>query len=111
MCTLTVQGRVIAIDKEGYLENLADWNKDVAEAIAAEQGIHLSADHWEIVRLTQRFYQDFEHSPAMRILVKFIKQNLGESKGNSIYLMQLFPESPAKLIAKIAGLPRPTNCL
>ena len=32
-------------------------------------------------------------------------------KGNSIYLHKLFPGNPAKLAAKIAGLPRPTNCI
>jgi tRNA 2-thiouridine synthesizing protein E len=47
----------------------------------------------------------------MRPLVKQVREQLGEDKANSIYLMQLFPGSPAKLLAKIAGLPRPTNCL
>ena len=28
-----------------------------------------------------------------------------------IYLMSLFPGSPAKLGSKIAGLPKPENCL
>jgi tRNA 2-thiouridine synthesizing protein E len=47
----------------------------------------------------------------MRPLVKYIGQRLGKEKGNSIYLLQLFPGSPAKLASKIAGLPRPENCL
>ena len=50
-------------------------------------------------------------SPAMRPLAKYIKLHLGAEKANSIYLMQLFPQSPAKYLAKIAGLPRPENCL
>lgn len=111
MGSLSVNGSTIAVDKEGYLENLSDWNEAVATAIAAEAGISLSEAHWEILHLIQRFHQEFEHSPAMRILVKYVKQNLGEDKGNSIYLLQLFPGSPAKLAARIAGLPRPTNCL
>jgi tRNA 2-thiouridine synthesizing protein E len=47
----------------------------------------------------------------MRILVKHVRSQLGEEKGNSIYLMQLFPGSPAKLASKLAGLPKPDNCL
>ena len=44
-------------------------------------------------------------------LVKLVAARLGATKGNSIYLLSLFPGNPAKLAAKIAGLPRPTNCL
>lgn len=111
MSTLIVDGRSISVDKEGYLEDLSDWNETVATAIAEAENIKLTAEHWEVLTLLQQFHREFEHSPAMRILVKYVKQHLGDDKGNSIYLMQLFPGSPPKLGAKIAGLPRPTNCL
>lgn len=101
----------VALDKDGYLVHLCDWSEPAALAMAEEAGIQLTDAHWEILRLLQQFHREFEHSPAMRILVKYVKQHLGEEKGNSIYLMQLFPGSPAKLAARIAGLPRPTNCL
>ena len=57
------------------------------------------------------FFDRTETSPAMRPLVKLIKEQLGEGCGSSVYLMGLFGGSPAKTAAKIAGLPRPTNCL
>jgi tRNA 2-thiouridine synthesizing protein E len=47
----------------------------------------------------------------MRIFVKTIGEQLGKEKGSSIYLMRLFPGSPAKIAGKIAGLPKPTNCI
>ncbi|MAR92796.1 MAG: TusE/DsrC/DsvC family sulfur relay protein [Pseudomonadota bacterium] len=108
---LQLDDRQIPLDKDGYLQKLTDWDESVAVALARAEGIQLSPAHWEILHLLQRFYQEFDHSPAMRILVKYVKQQLGEDKGNSIYLLQLFPGSPAKLAARIAGLPRPTNCL
>jgi len=108
---LIVNDTEIAVDKEGYLQNLSDWNREVANALASAENIALTEAHWEIILLLQTFHKEFEHSPAMRILVKYIKQQLGEDKGNSIYLLQLFPGSPAKIAARIAGLPRPTNCL
>ncbi|HVL01860.1 MAG TPA: TusE/DsrC/DsvC family sulfur relay protein [Dongiaceae bacterium] len=111
MTTLQINNQDIALDKEGFLENLSDWNETVAEALAQREQIQLTAAHWEILRALQDFHRQFEHSPPMRVLVKYIKQQLGDAKGNSIYLLQLFPGSPAKLAAKIAGLPRPTNCL
>ncbi|WP_420598244.1 TusE/DsrC/DsvC family sulfur relay protein [Neptuniibacter sp.] len=101
----------IEVDAEGYLRNLDDWSPDIAKQLAEAEGIVLSPDHWELIKVIRDFYNDYEHSPAMRPLVKAVKINLGEDKGKSIYLMKLFPGSPAKLLAKIAGLPKPDNCL
>lgn len=100
-----------ATDADGYLCNLSDWCPDVATEIAALEKIRLTEAHWEIIHLLRRFHAEFELSPAMRPLVKYVEKQLGGEKGRSIYLMQLFPGSPAKIAAKIAGLPRPTNCL
>lgn len=101
----------IPLDKEGFLVNLSDWSETVAENIAKQEGIELEQAHWEIIQTLQKFYQCYEISPAMRPLCKFIKQELGEEKSKSIYLLSLFPGSPAKIAAKIAGLPKPDNCL
>ena len=98
-------------DKEGYLRHLDDWNEDVAEALAREEGIALGEAHWELIRMIRGFYATHEVSPVMRVLVKRAREELGEDKGTSLYLLKLFPGSPAKVLAKIAGLPRPTNCL
>ncbi|MEQ9003373.1 MAG: TusE/DsrC/DsvC family sulfur relay protein, partial [Pseudomonadales bacterium] len=77
----------------------------------ADDGIELGDEHWALIRLIRDFYRDYQVSPAMRVLVKQVRERLGAERGNSIYLMQLFPGSPAKRLARIAGLPRPTNCL
>jgi tRNA 2-thiouridine synthesizing protein E len=98
-------------DKEGFLRDLSDWTPAVAEDIAAREGIELGDAHWEIIELLREFYRRFEASPANRALVKFTAQELGRDKGRSVYLMSLFPGSPAKLGSKIAGLPKPENCL
>ncbi|WP_444936116.1 TusE/DsrC/DsvC family sulfur relay protein [Microbulbifer sp. JMSA004] len=111
MSNLVVNGQEIPLDKEGYLHNLDDWSKDTAIQLANGEGIELTEEHWQIIELLQEFYREFELSPAMRPLVKYIGQHLGAEKGRSIYLMQLFPPSPAKVASKIAGLPKPTNCL
>lgn len=100
-----------ARDREGYLQDLEDWNEAVAVALAREVGIELTTEHWDLVHMIRRFYQCYEVAPAMRVLVKHTRDQFGEERGNSLYLMKLFPGSPAKLLAKIAGLPRPTNCL
>ena len=68
-------------------------------------------DPGQIIELLREFYRRFEASPANRALVKFAARELGPEKGRSIYLMSLFPGSPAKLGSKIAGLPKPTGCV
>ena len=99
------------LDKEGYLLNLNDWDEEIAHHLAILEDITLTDNHWEIIYLLRDFYQEFQVSPAMRPLVKAISKKLGKDKGKSIYLMTLFPGSPAKLIAKLAGLPKPENCI
>jgi tRNA 2-thiouridine synthesizing protein E len=99
-------------NNEGFLENPNDWAPEVAVAIAAESHLDLEEQHWEIIWLLREFYKAHEISPpSNRLFVKAVKERLGEDKGNSIYLMQLFTGSPAKTACRIAGLPRPTNCL
>jgi tRNA 2-thiouridine synthesizing protein E len=98
-------------DKEGFLCKLDDWTPEIAHQIAIGEGIELTDAHWEIIELLREFYRRFEASPANRALVKFVARELGPDKGRSIYLMSLFPGSPAKIGSKVAGLPKPDNCL
>lgn len=105
------QVQAAAIDKEGFLKTLNEWNPGVAKFLAENEHIQLNDDHWEIIYLLREFYQEFDLSPAMRPLVKYIQQSTDELKGSSIYLLKLFPGSPAKIASKIAGLPKPENCL
>ena len=99
------------LDDEGYLLNLEDWSESLAIDLAKDKDLQLTPEHWEIIRVIRQFYHDYEHSPAMRPLCKAVAQALGSDKGRSIHLMTLFPGSPAKLAACIAGLPKPDNCL
>jgi tRNA 2-thiouridine synthesizing protein E len=111
MTALNVEGRSLALDKDGYLLDLTDWSEAAAHALAQREGISLSADHWEILWLVRSFYDEFQLSPANRPLIKFIAVKIGPEKGNSLNLNRLFNGAPAKLAAKLAGLPKPTNCL
>ena len=108
---MTMKNHAVSLDEEGYLLNLQDWTPVLAEQLAKDVDIEMSEAHWEIIYLLREFYKEFEVSPAMRPLVKAVSKKLGAEKGRSIYLMTLFPGSPPKLAAKIAGLPKPANCL
>ncbi|MGE4407913.1 TusE/DsrC/DsvC family sulfur relay protein [Pseudomonas sp.] len=111
MNSLRVEGRQIALDKDGFLLNLQDWSEAVAQALAEREELPLEAGHWEILHLLREFYAEFQLSPATRALIKYTALKLGPDKGNSLYLNRLFKGTPAKLAAKLAGLPKPSNCL
>ncbi len=97
--------------EQGFLINPADWNEDVAKQLAALNHIKLKAEHWEIILFIRRYYQQFKHLPNARVFTKAITKELGEAKGNSRYLHQLFPDGPLKYACKLAGLPKPPTCL
>lgn len=97
-------------DKEGFLRNLDDWSEAVACEIAEQDDIELTADHWEIIHLVRGYYESYRLFPQNRVLVKRIGEELGREKGTSIHLMTLFTGKPARVIARIAGLPKPPNC-
>ena len=99
------------LDNNGFLADRALWTPAVAEALAELESVSLTDAHWEIIALIQQFFEEFDASPANRALVKYAKIKLGPEKGNSIYLMSLFPGSPTRLASRIAGLPKPKNCL
>lgn len=108
---LQVDGQFLELDKDGNLAYLRDWSEAVAAALAQQAGVVLTPAHWEIIRIVQAFHARRGMAPVMRILVKLVENELGPEKGNSLYLLKLFPESPARLVSRIAGLPRPANCL
>ena len=111
MNELKVAGQSIALDKDGFLQNLDDWSMPAAHALATREGIELNAEHVEVLLLLRDFYTEFQLSPATRPLIKYTALRLGPEKGNSMHLNRLFNGTPAKLAAKLAGLPKPTNCI
>ena len=106
-----INGKEINTDKEGYLLDFNDWDEELAYAIAQQDDIVLTPSHFEIIYFLQNFYFEYQTTPAMRMLTKLVKKKIGEEKGSSMYLFQLFPKGPAKQGCKIAGLPKPAKCL
>lgn len=103
-------GRRVALDNDGYLTSLNDWDSEVAAALADQEGIALTSAHWDVINLVRQFYLEFGLSPATRALVKYTGLHLGADKGKSLYLMMLFGGKPALTVSRLGGLPRPANC-
>jgi dissimilatory sulfite reductase related protein len=92
-------------DAEGFLTKPEQWNDEVAEALAHEAGIaELTPRHWLVVRFMRERYLSTGTAPTIR--------SLGKESGVSVKeLYELFPKGPAKLAAKIGGIPKPKGCI
>jgi tRNA 2-thiouridine synthesizing protein E len=105
------KGEIIETDAEGYLLDYTEWEKEMVEILAREEGIELTQAHLEVIYFVRDFYMKFNTSPAIRMLVKAMAKSYGPEKGNSKYLFKLFRKGPAKQATKLAGLPKPVKCL
>ena len=106
----------LKVDCHGHLADAEAWSEEIASAFAEAAGIELSTDHWRVLAVVRAFYGDTGVAPSMRPLVKLVRGRLGPVLGSSIALMRLFPPDTmrggsARLVAQIAGLPVPDNCL
>jgi len=106
-----VNGTTIEADEEGYITNLGEWTKDLAGVIATAEGIDMTEEHWAVVNFLRDYYEEYQIAPAVRVLIKAIKKQMGKEVGNNKYMYELFPYGPAKQACKIAGLPKPTGCI
>jgi TusE/DsrC/DsvC family sulfur relay protein len=105
MSTATYAGTPVEVDAEGFLADPQQWNQQIAAEIAAEAGIaELTDRHWQVVNFMRDTYLESGSAPSIR--------TLGKASGVPIKeLYQLFPKGPAKLAAKIAGIPKPRGCI
>ena len=105
MAKATLGGQEIEIDEDGFIQEPAKWNKEVAEDLAkTEDAYPMGEEAWRLVNYLRDYYIKYEIAPPIRMLTKQTKLDL-----KRIY--ELFPGGPAKGACKIAGLPKPTGCV
>ena len=113
MAEFDYNGKKIETDDEGYLQNLGDWDKGLAEVLAKQENVVLTEKHWKLIDWIRDYFIKFQVAPAIKTLAKEVMsiENLPDKKEANKFIDELFPEGPAKQLAKIAGLPKPTGCV
>lgn len=102
---LLVDGREVLTDPEGYILNLDEWTEGYAMALAAQEGLTLSEEHWDVIRFIRDYYEEHGVQAPVRDMVKHFRQAWGPQRGNSRYLHDLFPlGGPQKQGNRLAGL-------
>ena len=105
MSIMTLAGSPVEVDAEGFLADPTQWSREIGCEIAVQNGIaELTDRHWLVIDYMRKTYLEAGAAPSIR--------TLGKASGVPIKeLYQLFPKGPAKLAAKIGGIPKPRGCI
>ncbi len=105
MTMATLAGTPVELDDEGFFRHPEQWNREMGVDIAKAEGIDpMTERHWQVVEFMRKEYAEKGTGPTVRML--------GKTSGVSVKeLYQLFPRGPAKVAAKIAGIPKPRGCI
>ena len=105
MATKTVSGVEVDVNDEGFFTDPEQWTEEMVPELAAEDGIdELVDEHWTVLRFMRDEYAEKGTGPTVRVL--------GKTSGVSVKeLYQLFPKGPAKIAARVAGIPKPRGCI
>ena len=105
MAVATIELVDVARNGEGFFLDPSQWSEAMVPALAAQEGISdLTDRHWQVIHFMRSEYLDKGTGPTVRVL--------GKTSGVSIKeLYELFPKGPAKVAARIAGIPKPRGCI
>jgi TusE/DsrC/DsvC family sulfur relay protein len=102
--TTTIAGQPLDVDAEGFLQRPEQWTEAVGLGIAEALGITMTDRHWQVARFMRERYLATGSAPSIR--------TLGKESGVPVKeLYSLFPKGPARLAAKIGGIPKPRGCI
>lgn len=105
MPTKKIAGFEVQVNDEGFMTNPAEWNKEIAVALAKEEGIaELTDAHWKVIEFCRQSAAASGAAPTLRA----ITNGAGVSTKD---LFALFPKGPAKKVARISGLGKPEGCV
>ena len=105
MTTATIAATDVELNDEGFFVHPEQWTEEMVPELAQREGIDsLTDQHWTVIRFMRSEFLGKGTGPTVRVL--------GKSSGVSIKeLYQLFPKGPAKVAARIAGIPKPRGCI
>ena len=97
-------GTMIDFNDEGFMTDPAQWNEDIARALAKATDIDLNNRHFMVINFMRKEFDANGKVPSLRK----VKNDSGVGTKE---LYQLFPKGPAKKAARIAGLSKPEGCI
>jgi tRNA 2-thiouridine synthesizing protein E len=98
--------RMMTDDPDGRLSALASWSEGIARNLAKEEGVLMTEEHWEVVRLLREHYRLHGHDMSGTRLLNALAEPFG-ARGGKKHLFELFPGGPVSQGCRIAGIPLP----
>jgi len=93
---------------EGYLVNPEDWNEDIANELAKEEGVELNDGYWSVLNFMRDYYNEHRVAPDVRHVTKYLANEYGcDKKEAKKIIFKLFPYGYVKQACKISGMKRP----
>ena len=106
MLATEITTRDLELNRKGHLARFDDWSRDVAEALADEEGLTLSECHWNVINFLRGYYATHEIPPSPRVVIKTIGHEISAHiPCKHKHLQSLFPKGGLKQACRIAGLP------
>lgn len=99
----------LALDQDGHLVDYTIWNQEIAQMLA--DTLELTDWHFQILEAIRQFYQQFGHAPATRPLIKYLIKTVDADINNAVLQQQFNTGLVARHLSKLAGIPKPANCL
>ena len=105
MPTATFAGTEVELNDEGFFVDPDQWTEEMVPELAARDDLDdINDKHWQVIRFMRQEYFANGTGPTVRML--------GKTSGVSVKeLYQLFPKGPAKIAARVAGIPKPKGCI
>jgi tRNA 2-thiouridine synthesizing protein E len=105
METLTLAGKSVKVNPEGFMTDPSEWTREIASAIAREDGIpELTEVHWKVIEFCRQSATKSGKAPTLRAITTGAGVSTKE-------MFALFPKGPAKKVAHISGLGKPEGCV
>lgn len=87
-------------------QDLAEWSPEEGRRKAAELGVELGDEHWEVIDLLREHYLEHGMPESGRVVSDMLDTHFAD-RGGRRHLRRLFPEGPVLQGMQIAGLPVP----
>ncbi|MCU4412461.1 TusE/DsrC/DsvC family sulfur relay protein [Acinetobacter sp. WU_MDCI_Axc73] len=101
----------LELDQDGHLLDYTIWNNQVAQQLANSLDLELTDWHFQVLHAVRQFYQQFGHSPATRPLIKYLMKTVSPEIDNAMLQKRFQTGLVARHLSRLAGIPKPPNCL
>jgi TusE/DsrC/DsvC family sulfur relay protein len=105
MATRVICGKMVQVNDEGFMTDPNEWTREIAEALAVEEGVgELTPAHWKVIDFCRQDAKTTGKAATLRRITSTAGVSTKE-------LFTLFPKGPVKKVARISGLGKPEGCV